>query len=99
MDDRLSGKPRSIKDILFEVAKDQGWEEKLQEAEIPSCWKKSVDDRIYKITKIDKFTKGTLYINTISPTWRYELNLREQGFRTDMNKLLGKDVINKIIFK
>jgi predicted nucleic acid-binding Zn ribbon protein len=99
MDDRLTGSPRAIKDILFQIAKDQGWEEKLNEVEIPACWKKSVDDRIYKITKIHKFTKGTLYIHTESPTWRYELNLREKGFRADMNKLLGKEVIKKIIFK
>jgi len=99
MDDRLSGKPRAIKDILFQVAKSQGWEDKLQEVEIPSCWKKSVDDRIYKITKIIKFTRGTLFIHTESPTWRYELNLREQSFREDMNKHFGKEIIKKIIFK
>jgi predicted nucleic acid-binding Zn ribbon protein len=99
MDDKLWGKPKALKDILLQVARNQGWEDKLQQAEIPDCWKRSVDERIYKITKIVKFTHGTLYIQTESPTWRYELNLREQSFRDDMNKLFGKEIIKKIIFK
>ncbi len=99
MDNGLSGKPKALKDILMKIARNQGWEDKLQQVDIPPAWKEAVDDKIYKITKILNFSHGTLYIHTDSPTWRYELNLREQSIREDLNRKLGKQIVNKIIFK
>lgn len=99
MEGKFKGKPKAIKDILSSVAKKQGWEDKLHQAKIPEAWRSVNDERIYKITKIHKFNRGTLVIHTDSPTWRYELNLREQRIRENLNKELGEDIVKKIIFR
>ena len=99
MSDTLSGEPKSIKEILNEFAKSHGLEDKLQQAKIPEVWNKVVDNKISNISKIIKFAQGTLIVSINSPTWRYELNLRKQRLRSDLNKKLGEEIVKEIIFK
>lgn len=99
MNNKMRRTPKSIGDILKSVARKQGWEDKLSQHKIPQAWEEIIEPGISKITKIIKFSRGTLIIRVDSPTWRYELNLREQKLREDLNNSIGEKLVSRIIFK
>jgi predicted nucleic acid-binding Zn ribbon protein len=91
--------PKSLDILVKQTLKELGWEDNYSESNIARFWNDMFDGKGLSIAKVKKFSKGYLTMNVESSTWRYELNLRKEEIKSQLNEKLGTNIIREIIFK
>ncbi len=94
-----SNKPKKIKNLLDDLIEDKGWEEKIEEANIPKLWEEAVGESIAESCKAVSLKDGVLIVETESSTWRSELKFRSESIIKSLNEKIGKNIIKSIKFR
>jgi len=91
--------PIRLGDILQEVIRELGLEDKINQARVVEAWGEIAGPQINAVTQRVWFKEGTLYVRVSSPTWRQELHLSRRMWCERLNKHLGKHLVNEITFR
>lgn len=90
---------RPLGDIIKTVLKRHGLEDKLTETKIFSSWEKIMGQPIAKYTSKLSLKQGNLVVYLRSSVLRNELSFAKTKIIKMINKELGKQVIQDIVFK
>lgn len=96
---RKSGTPRKFDDIVDEVYAIYGMKGAQEEHRALKVWEDVVGETIAKITNIEKFVRGVLYVRVHNPSWRNELSYRKKNIIVRLNDAVGKVLVKDIVFK
>ncbi|MEE9904040.1 MAG: DUF721 domain-containing protein [Chlorobium sp.] len=94
-----SKSPRRLDAIVNEVCRGLGMEDERTQYRVLKIWSEIAGDIIDDITVAERLTEGRLYIRVKNSAWRMELNFRKKELAEKMNKILGKEKIQDIIFR
>ncbi len=90
---------RSLGDIIKDVLKRHGLEDKVTEARIFSLWEKIMGQPIAKYTNRLSLNQGCLIVYLRSSVLRNELAYAKTKIIKMINDELGKPVIRDIVFR
>jgi predicted nucleic acid-binding Zn ribbon protein len=97
----MKQQPDSIKDILNSVISNISGEKKERIGRIRLAWGKILDKKAQRHVRLTGFKANKLIVNTDSSAWMYEMNLRRQQIKADLDRELkdAKIVVDEIIFR
>jgi len=90
--------PKQLNSILDELISSKGWEDRLKEIALPEYWKEVVGSAVADKAQFKRFDDGTIFVSTVSSTWRTELQLRSDLIIKQLNNKLGKEKVKEIKF-
>lgn len=96
---KKSRTPRKFNDIVDEVYAVYGMKGAQEEHRALKVWQNVVGETIAKMTEVEKFVKGILYVKVLSPSWRNELSFRKKNIIGRLNEAVGKSMVKDIVFK
>ena len=96
---KKSRTPRKFNDIVDEVYAVYGMKGAQEEHRALKVWQNVVGETIAKMTEVEKFVKGILYVRVLSPSWRNELFFRKKNIIGRLNEAMGKSMVKDIVFK
>ncbi len=96
---KKSRTPRKFNDIVDEVYAVYGMKGAQEEHRALKVWQNVVGETIAKMTEVEKFVKGILYVRVLSPSWRNELSFRKKNIIGRLNEAVGKSMVKDIVFK
>ena len=96
---KKSRTPRKFNDIVDEVYAVYGMKGAQEEHRALKVWQNVVGETIAKMTEVEKFVKGILYVKVLSPSWRNELSFRKRNIIGRLNEAVGKSMVKDIVFK
>ena len=91
--------PRLFSFIVDEVYSLYGMKGVQEEHRALKIWQEVVGETIAKITRVEKFVRGILYVRVHNPSWRNELSFRKKNIISRLNEAVGKSMVKDIIFK
>ena len=92
-------KPQPLQSVLLSLIDGLGLKKGIQQHRAALIWEEVVGEKIAKVTRVERVESGRLFIHVSKPTWRNELVLLKREIIAKLNKTLGGEVINDIIFK
>ncbi|MCG8341630.1 MAG: DUF721 domain-containing protein, partial [Chlorobiales bacterium] len=95
---KKSRTPRKFNDIVDEVYAVYGMKGAQEEHRALKVWQNVVGETIAKMTEVEKFVKGILYVRVLSPSWRNELSFRKRNIIGRLNEAVGKSMVKDIVF-
>jgi len=95
----LDKNTRHIKQIIEELRKQRKLKKGLEKAQIKKLWGELMSETIDKYTEKIIYERGVLYVYLNSSALREELNRGKTKIIDLLNKHLGEEVIQRIIFK
>lgn len=90
---------RQLKDIIEEVFKISGIDQKLKEREMIREWDDLVGVTIARSTESLYISNRKLIVKIRSSVIRNELNMIREGLKIELNKRVGQDLIDELIIK
>ncbi len=96
---KSSRTPRKITDIVDDIYSIYGMNQAKEEHQALRVWNHIVGDTIAKMTEVEKFVQGVLFVHVMNPSWRTELSFRKKNIISRLNKALGKNLVKDIVFK
>lgn len=90
---------QSIRDVLKQFQKESAFEKKLMETRIINNWTKVLGPGIAGSTRNMYIQNRTLFVHIDSAVMREELSMIRSQILTALNKSVGAEVIDKIIFR
>ncbi len=96
---KTSRTPRKFNDIVDDVYSLYGMQRAQEEHRALRVWENVVGETIAKITKVEKFVQGMLFVRVLNPSWRNELSFRKKNIIGSLNKAVGKRLVKDIVFK
>lgn len=91
--------PRKLDDIVDEVYAVYGMKGVQEEHKALKVWQHVVGETIAKMTEVEKFVRGILYVRVHNPSWRNELSFRKKNIIGRLNEAIGKVLVKDIVFK
>jgi predicted nucleic acid-binding Zn ribbon protein len=88
-----------IGSIIKYIIKDSDIKHRLNESKIFNHWKEIVGTEIFKKTKPERISGGTLYVSATTSIWANELSLMSDKLIEKINSFIGEEVVKKIRFK
>jgi predicted nucleic acid-binding Zn ribbon protein len=86
----------SLKDLLIKLIKEEGLEEKLLHARLYALWDEMLGITVAKNTR-KKYIQGrTLFVHLNSSIVRSQLFMMRQDIINQLNKKLGKELIDAL---
>jgi hypothetical protein len=87
-------------DVLRQFMRDTGLGAQLRHARVYGAWSEALGERLKERAKPVHFHFGELTVEVQSAPHMQELqNFTGDQFRREANKLLGEDVIKKVLFR
>ena len=99
MDSGSISDPKTLKEVLDDLIKSQGWGTKISEQTVPEIWEEVVGELVAKSARVTNVSHKKVFVETASSTWRAELMLRSGDIVDRINKRLGNEVVNELIVK
>lgn len=96
-----SSDPMLLKDILSDVIQDKRKthaHDFLRNVQVFRVWEKVAGTFIRKHAAPNRFERRKLYIELSHPSWKVELQFKKQELLEKLNKELGKDLVQDIVF-
>lgn len=90
---------KHIGTLVDELIKELGWEDNFYLGKIDSFWTEVIEEPLSNKAKPFKLNKGTLIINTNSPTLKSEILIRKDMLKDKINNILNLNIINEIVVK
>lgn len=94
-----SNNPQPLGELLEDVIERLGVQEKVDEARVVDAWDAVAGDQVRKVTESAWMKGGTLYVKIASAAWRQELHMNRRAWRQRINDELGKEVVEKMVFR
>lgn len=91
--------PRKFDDIVSEVYSIYGMQDAHEEHQALGVWGSVVGETIAKMTEVDKFARGILYVHVLNPSWRNELSFRKKNIVSGLNEAVGRVLVKDIVFR
>jgi predicted nucleic acid-binding Zn ribbon protein len=88
-----------IGSIIGEVIKESNMGHRLKISNIFNNWEEIVGTEIYKKTKPERITGGTLYVSVSTSIWANELSLMSDKLIEKINSFVGEEVVKNIRFR
>ena len=89
----------SLKEVIEELLKVYHLDEKLDGVNLVNSWEKVVGKMISNHTESLKVVNRVLYVKVDSSALRHELHMERSKIAKKLNKKVGKNVINEIVFR
>ena len=89
---------RSLGEAIREWLKEQGLEQKLNEAKLLNSWDEQVGPMISRHTSKVYISRGRLFVKLDSPALKNELSYSREKLVKMLNEAVGADVIEEVIF-
>lgn len=96
---KSSRTPKKFNVIVDEVYSIYGMQGAHKEHRALKVWRNVVGETIAKITKVEKFARGILYVRVLNPSWRNELSFRKKNIIGRLNEAVGGGLVKDIVFK
>jgi len=90
---------RPIKDIIEEVLKNLGIDQKLKERELIRQWDEVVGITIARSTESIYINNRKLIVKIRSSVIRNELTMIRDGLKAELNRRIGQVLIDEIVIK
>ncbi|MDQ7051734.1 MAG: DUF721 domain-containing protein [candidate division KSB1 bacterium] len=90
---------RPLAQILERIFSDPKLKSHFIEGAVSGIWKQAVGERIARVASPVSFDNGTLYVRVSSAAWRNELHMMQQQMIDSLNAKLGRNEIERIIFR
>ncbi len=90
---------RPLSYILERIFSDPKLKSHFIEGAISGVWNRAVGERIASVASPVSFDNGTLYVRVRSATWRNELHLMQQQIIDHVNEQLGRNEVERIVFR
>ncbi|MFA5814892.1 MAG: DUF721 domain-containing protein [Bacteroidales bacterium] len=90
---------RPIKDIIEELLKASGIDQKLKERELIRQWDDVVGIMVARSTESIYIRDRKLFVTIRSSVIRNEMVMIREGLRTELNRRSGQVIIDEIIIK
>lgn len=91
--------PTSLGEVLQDVIKELGIQEKIDEARVVDTWKSIVGDNVNNVTESVWLKESTLYVKITSAAWRQELHMNRRKWKKRLNGALDTDPVEEIVFR
>ncbi|NLO70489.1 MAG: DUF721 domain-containing protein [Porphyromonadaceae bacterium] len=88
-----------ISDIISRVLKQNSLDERLYETRVINSWSVVLGENIMKYTSNLYFKNKKLYVKLTSSVLRNELYLTQEEIKKSLNKHVGVEVVEEIIFQ
>ncbi len=88
-----------IRSIIGDVVKRSNMRQRLNISNIFNHWEEIVGTEIYKKTKPERITGGTLYLSVSTSIWANELSLMSDKLIEKINSFIGEEVVKNIRFR
>lgn len=89
----------SLRDIIGQVLKSNHLDKQLNEKHVIDAWPKVLGDNIMKYTTDLTIRNKVLYVSISSSVLRHDLFISKEEIKASLNKQVGAEVINNIIFR
>lgn len=93
------GKTKKIDELVDQVLRQMGLEQKFKEHEVCQIWPEVVGQMISSRTKSVNVIDGKLFVTFTSAVVRNEILMVKEGLIKALNDRVGKEVIKEIIIK
>lgn len=88
-----------IRSIIGDIVKKSNMRQRLNISNIFNHWEEIVGTEIYKKTKPERITGGTLYLSVSTSIWANELSLMSDKLIEKINSFIGEEVVKNIRFR
>lgn len=89
----------SLRDIIGQVLKTNHLDKQLNEKRLIEAWPKVLGENIMKYTSDLSIKNKVLYVSLNSSVLRHDLFISREEIKTSLNRNVGAEVINSIIFR
>jgi predicted nucleic acid-binding Zn ribbon protein len=96
---RPASRIKTLGDALDELVENFGIRQKLREQDVFEFWDKAVGERIAKVARPTRISKGTLFVSVQSGTWRNELSMRREEIVGRLNEIVNEEIVKDIKFQ
>lgn len=93
------GKTKKIDELVEQVLKQMGLEQKFKEHEVCEVWPEVVGQMIASRTKSVEVVDGKLFVTFTSAVVRNEILMVKEGLIRALNDRVGKNVIRDMIIR
>jgi len=96
----LRGEFWKVEDVLKEILdRNKNIGTLIKQNRALQLWGEIVEPGIAKATEPINIRGGKLFIKTESPILANELSLQEENFKNRINRIIGEQIVKKIVFK
>ena len=88
---------RLLREIIRDTIHDLGIHQAVDQHRALVVWSSVVGDAISRVTTPQRISKGRLFIQVVSDSWRQELHYRKQELIEALNRTIGTEVVKEII--
>jgi len=88
-----------LSDVIRQVLKEQHLDKPLNEKRLMDAWPVVLGDNIMKYTSGLSVKNRVLYVNLTSSVLRHDLFLSREEIKNSLNRQVGAEVINDIVFR
>ncbi|KWW30777.1 MAG: hypothetical protein AUK63_756 [bacterium P3] len=88
-----------ISDLLSELYRQNDMSSIVDVYQVRSAYKQVVGELIARLTQSLRFESGNLYVRLHSAALRHEMSMRQQSLMDKINELLGRNVVQRIVFQ
>jgi len=88
-----------LRDIIGQVLKTNHLDKQLNEKRLIEAWPKVLGENIMKYTSDLSIKNKVLYVSLNSSVLRHDLFISREEIKTSLNRNVGAEVINNIIFR
>lgn len=89
----------TLREVIAELLKEYQLSDKLKELKLLNGWPSVVGKVVNKHTVKIFYKQGKLYVTLDNAAMRHELHLARTRLIKSLNRKLGEDCVNEIIFK
>lgn len=93
------GKTKTIEELVSQVLKQMGLEQKFKEHEMVELWPEVVGQMIASRTKRVEVRDGRLFVTFSSAVVRNEILMVKEGLVRALNDRMGKEIIRDIVIR
>jgi len=91
--------PRRFSEIVPDMCSALDLEDAYRQHQAFRIWDSVVGETISRVTRVENFISGTLYIRVQNASWRNELSMRKRSIMSRLNEVLGREMVRDIVFR
>ena len=86
-----------IRKIILPIIDDMGLDKPIKKYQALREWSSIVGDKINAVTEPERVENGKMFVRVKNDAWRNEIYFLKNQILNDLNKKLGKKIIQDII--
>ncbi len=89
----------ALSDVIHQVLRNNHLDKQLYEKRLVDAWPKVLGDNIMQYTTDLYIKRKVLYVSLSSSVLRHDLFISREEIKQSLNRSVGEEVINDIVFK